>query len=180
MRIIRYVNGTIDHGLTLGGMNLDKLRCFCDADFASDVETRRSMTGYFTVIGDSPISWFSKRQNLITLSTPEAELTALSEATRECIWLCRSLSNVVPDLPNFPALIYQDNEGAIANVKNGHTNARNKHYDIRTKFPREQWLFGNIDVEHRGTDDMIADVLTKPLSRVKFRKFASYLVHSCH
>ena len=115
------------------------------------------------------MSWLSKKQATVALSTTEAEYVALSTATQEAIWLRRLLTDVGGPLEE-PIVINEDNQGAIAMAKNPVGHARTKHIDIRYHFVREGVQNGAIFLNYVATDEMIADILTKPLPKHPFEK----------
>ena len=114
-----------------------------------------------------PISWFSKKQAIVALSTSEAEYVALSAATQEVVWLRRLLVDL-KSTSNGPTVIMEDNQGAIAIARNPTAHARTKHIDIRYHFIREAVQKGTINLCYCPTNEMIADLLTKPLPRGQF------------
>ena len=114
-----------------------------------------------------PISWLSKKQAIVALSTSEAEYVALCIATQEAAWLRRLLADLKV-LTSEPTLLMEDNQGAIAIAKNPTAHARTKHIDIRYHYVREAVQGGVVDVRYCPTDQMIADLLTKPLPRGQF------------
>ena len=131
-RILRYLKGTINHGLCFQSNN-DTLSGFCDADWGGDLDTRRSTSGYLFMIGGATVSWSSKKQATVAKSTTEAEYVALSFAAQEAIWLRRLLADIgFGDLN--PTVIYEDNNGAIDLSKNPKHHNRTKHIDIAYLF----------------------------------------------
>lgn len=171
-RIFRYLKGTIDHKLHLSARNATTSTCFqlsgfCDADYGGDLDTRRSTTGYCFSLGSGSISWSSKRQPTVALSTTEAEYMAFSDAAREVLWLRQLLADI--GYPQSDAtMVYSDNQGCIALARNPVFHARVKHIDIRHHFVRERLTDGTLDLQYQPTETMIADILTKPLPRPKF------------
>ena len=149
------------------------LEGWTDAD-GMTTEGRQPVSGYIFKFLGSPVSWASKRQELVTLSTTEAEYIALSYAGREAIWLS-GIVEVVLKLKLAPITIHCDNQSAIANVKDNKFHARTKHIDIRYHFIR--WILEDkkIVLEYCPTGDMVADVLTKALPSAKVKHFASAL-----
>ena len=162
-RILRYLKGTLHLKLQLGGQNI-KLTGYCDADWAGDVSERRSTTGYAFMLGDGVVSWSSKRQPTVALSTTEAEYMATSHCTREAMWL-RQLLDDVRCKYDEGTLIMCDNQGAIALAKNPVYHARTKHIEVQHHFVREKVARGAIILEYYPTQEMLADVLTKALAR---------------
>ena len=114
-----------------------------------------------------PITWLSKKQGIVALSTTEAEYVALSTATQEAVWLRRLLMDINA-LPNGPTVLMEDNQGAIAIAKNPIVHARTKHIDIRYHYIREAVQGRTIKLEYCPTNEMLADILTKPLSKGRF------------
>jgi len=173
-RILCYVKGTKEYGLTLGpsdANNSFNLYGYADADWANDVDTRKSTSGYTFYAGSGAISWCSKRQPTITLSTAEAEYIALCASVQEALWL-RSLLEEV-QYPLFlsskkPTTILEDNQSCIALAANPVHHARTKHIDIKYHFIRDYIDKGDIDVVYCPTKEMVTDVLTKPLARPAF------------
>jgi hypothetical protein len=167
-RILRYVQGTKALSLVLGGQEVPPLAVYCDSDFASDVETRRSTSGYLIYAFGSLIHWSSKRQRSIVTSSHESEYIGLSQACKNVKWVAMLLQQLLGGKEEPMATIYGDNQGALLPVKNGTFTARSKHIDIRYKHAREMWLDGKIQLEYCPTERMLADILTKSL---EFRHF---------
>ena len=169
-RIISYVAGTIEYGIEYrsGGSDL-VLEGYSDADFAGDVETRRSTTGYVFELAGGPVTWASQRQKLVTLSTTEAEYVAASITSREAVWLRKLLSEI--ECPCKEATtIHVDNQSAIRLMKNPEFHKRTKHIDVRYHFVREKVQAGELNIEYRRTEEQKADIFTKALPRNRFCK----------
>jgi hypothetical protein len=168
-RIIRYLNTTKDYRLVYSGDHHDGLICYADASWASDLDTRRSTTGYLFKLDGNLISWKSQRQSTVALSSTEAEYMGLSAATQEAIWLKRLLSELKM-YEDKTVVIHQDNQGAIALAKNPVFHQRTKHIDLRYHFIREQIEGKQVEVYYTPTGEMQADFLTKNLTRPLFEK----------
>jgi hypothetical protein len=168
-RILRYLRGTLDYQLTYRG-DLTALTGYSDADWAGDKDTRRSTGGFVFNVGSGIVSWSSKRQATVALSSCESELMAETQAAKEAVWLCRFLSQVLQQ-DQVAVVIHCDNQGAIALAKNDQFHARTKHIDIREKWIREAVAAKQVTLEYISTDLQLADGLTKPLSRDKFEFF---------
>ena len=121
------------------------------------------------MLANGAVSWMSKKQATVALSTAEAEYIALSAATREAIWLRRLLTDIGVPLKG-PTVIHEDNQGAIAIARNPVSHARTKHIDIRYHFVCEGIQNGAVDLKYVPTDEMVADILTKPLPKHRFKK----------
>lgn len=147
---------------------------YSDADWAGDMDDRHSTSGNVFSLACGAVSWLSKKQATVALSTAEAEYVALSTATQEAIWLRRLLADM-GEPPEGPTEIYEDNQGAISMAKNPVGHARTKHIDIRYHFVRERVQDGAITLKYIGTDEMVADILTKPLPKHRFEKLVTKL-----
>ncbi len=165
-RILRYLKGTLNLALKYERSDSGTLIGYSDADWAGDQDDRRSTTGNVFLLGGGAVSWLSKKQSTVALSTAEAEYVALSQAAQECVWFRRLLSDLGMDVS--PVMILEDNQGAIAIAKNPVDNSRTKHIDIRYHYICECVQNGQIQLQYCPTDDMKADILTKPLVRQKF------------
>ena len=143
---------------------------YSDADWAGDVNDRKSTSGYLFKISGAPVSWRSKKQSCIALSTAEAEYMALSSAAQEATRL-RQLTKDLHNEPTEPTVIKEDNQAAIRIAKNPESHGRTKHIDIKYHFLREKVMNDVIKLEYCPTNDMIADMLTKGLGREKFERF---------
>lgn len=145
------------------------LRGFADADWAGDVITRKSTSGYVFQIGNSTISWKSKRQSIVALSSTEAEYVSLCSATQEAVWLRVLLDGMGFKQAN-ATTIFEDNQGAIALAKNPAHHSRTKHIDIKYHYIRDAVSTKEIKLKYCPTQEMIADLLTKGLPRPQFEK----------
>jgi hypothetical protein len=171
-RIFRYIQQTIQMGLVFRG-SVQPLVGYTDSDWAGDQDTRRSTSGYVFNLGSAAISWSSKRQPTVALSTCEAEYVGQKNAAKEAIWLQRFLKQIDPNSdPGLGAtIIYGDNQGAIALAKNDQFHGRVKHLDIDVHFVREKVAEGRVDLRYVSTSEQVADGLTKALCRDKFLVF---------
>jgi len=141
---------------------------YSDADWAGDLDTRRSTSGILFLMSDGAVSWASKAQPVVALSSSEAEYIALSMATQEAAWMQKLLDDLQGCVR--PVKIMEDNQGAIAIARNSIAHARTKHIDIRFHYVREVIEEGIIEIEYCPTEVMIADLLTKPLSKERFER----------
>ena len=129
-RILRYLNGTKCLGLTYKGHPLVP-KGFTDADWAGCRDARRSTAGYLFNIGGGAISWQSKRQSVVALSTCEAEFLGQTQATKEAIWLRRLLNELNISQGKAATYICGDNQGAISLSSNPQSHSRTKHMEIQ-------------------------------------------------
>ena len=171
-RILRYIKGTVNHGILFGGQkeNDVHLEGYVDADWGSNPNGRKSQSGYVFFVCGGIISWASKKQPIIALSSTEAEYIAANLAVQEAIWL-RSLLNDFGFVQKQPTNINEDNQGVIALCKNPKFHSRTKHIDIKYHFIREKIKDSEITLKYCSTQEMIADALTKPLGKIKFQRF---------
>ena len=162
-----------DFGLVLGGRPNAELIRYLDADWGQDHDTRRSRTGYAFMLGVGAVTWKSKLQSTVALSTCEAEYMALTHATKEAIWLQSLLAGL--GHPQGTVTIREDNQGTIATAENPSNHSRMKHVSIRYHFVRDKVAEKAIRIEYLPTDDNVADVMTKALACDKFDKFRALL-----
>ena len=165
-RILRYLKGTREYKLTYGPTK-EALSGYTDADWASQAH-RHSISGYAFLFNGGAISWRSNKQPIVALSSTEAEYIAASDSSREAIWL-RYLASELTGTPlSKPTLLRCDNQSAIKLVDNSDMfHARTKHIDIRYHFIRELVDDKKIRLEYCPTNEMAADLLTKPLPRAR-------------
>ena len=116
-RALRYINGTLNYGLKFTAHQEPELVAYADADWAGDIDTRRSTSGYVFQIGDSAISWSSRKQSTVAKSSTEAEYVALSSAAQEAVWLRRLMKDLGRSVDR-STTIYEDNQGAKELAKN--------------------------------------------------------------
>jgi hypothetical protein len=170
LRILSYLTGTKDYDLKLGGnLSTMELFAFADSDWAGDLDERKSRSGYIILLHKSPIIWSSKLQVSVALSSTEAEYVALSLSARDVIWL-RNLLHELGFCQKTPTKIYEDNQSCIKIAISRKQLPGTKHIDIRHHFIRQQINNGNICLESIGTNNMIADCLTKVLPVESFRR----------
>ena len=181
------------------------IRAWSDSDWAGDKETRRSLGGYCVELqgtATGTISWSAKQQDCVTLSSVEAEYVQLSEAAKEIVWFRRLMKDFrrrgndqrkrdQADLTLWRqdegeeaaelqgqgrTQLLGDNNGARFLAAREAYHERTKHVDVRYHFTREKVLDGTLAVLHKKTEEMVADIFTKPLGAVKFKLFRDYLL----
>lgn len=168
-RIFRYIRGTISFGIRFNSNVALSLECFSDADYAGDVDTRKSTSGFVFMFGNGSISWGSNRQKCVALSSTESEYIAGSEAVKELLWLQRMLIDL--DVTIKKPGLHLDNQGAMKLTKNPEFHKRTKHIEVRYHFIREKFDEGCFELRYVSTKEQIADIFTKPLSKHKFQYF---------
>lgn len=166
-RLMRYLKGTKEMKLEFSKQGNSKIIGFSDADWGADVDDRRSCTGYVFILNGGAISWSSKRQATVALSSTEAEYMALSSATQEALWLKQFHEDLWGYKSNEAITIFTDNQSALHLTKNDSVYSRAKHIDIRYHFIRQHMIKDNISYKYKATDLMVADSLTKSVSKVK-------------
>lgn len=168
-RIFRYLCGTINYGIAYDQTAKFTLECFSDSDYAGCPVSRRSTSGFVFNLGSGAISWCSQLQKSVVVSTTQAEYVAGAQSVKEMIWIKRLISSLLIKCDS--VFLRMDNRSAIRLVENSEPHKRTKHVDIKYHFIREKYEKGNFDLTYISTEDQVADILTKPLARVKFQKF---------
>lgn len=165
---------TKDEGIKYDNFECEKLTAYCDADFAGDSESRKSTTGYVIFFCGGPISWCSRKQPIVSLSSTESEYIAAAECVKELLFL----KTMIDELSGGDIKIdlFIDNQSAITLIKNGQFNRRSKHIDVRFHFINEKVRERLINIKYCPTENQVADILTKPLGNVKFKKFKEELL----
>ena len=173
-RVLKYLKGTMDHGIMFDGNCPLEIECYVDADWGSDVNSeRKSTTGFvFTACG-GPISWKSRKQSVVALSSCESEYVALAEAIKELTWLINMIGEIkVIELGSKPEVVVNiDNMAAKYLAENEVVHARSKHIDIKYHFVKEKLLDGLFKLVHVASENNSADGFTKPLGGPAFKKF---------
>lgn len=168
-RIFRYLKGTANLGLKYCYSDDHDLIGYSDADWGGDLDDRHSTTGNIFLLSGGAISWLSKKQCVVSLSSTEAEYIALSTATQELVYLRRLLSDLGVQHDK-PTVLMEDNQGTIALAQNPVFHARTKHIDIRHHYVREAIQKNVISLQYCHTKNMIADVLTKAVVKTQFQR----------
>ncbi|KAI3818794.1 hypothetical protein L1987_12612 [Smallanthus sonchifolius] len=171
-QILRYVRGTVGYGLKYNGGGDDKLFGYSDSSYGTDVEDRRGTTGMAFYYSNNLITWSSQKQKTVALSSCEAEFMASTSAACQALWLRNLISDLMGEEAQVVKL-FLDNEAAIALTKNPVFHGRSKHIDTKHHFIPECVERGQVCVEHVSGNLQKADILTKPLPRVKFAEMRS-------
>lgn len=169
--LLRYVKRTLSYNLTFGTHRVKDciVEGYADADYAGDVDTRQSTTGFIFFLRGSLVSWKIKRQRSVTLSTTEAEYLAIGDCAKHGLWLSRLLEHIISDSTISVPIqlpLSNDNQGAVFLCNEASVNNKSKHVAIRHHFIRELVHQGKISVSHVSTKEMPADVLTKPVGPI--------------
>jgi transposase InsO family protein len=167
--VFRYLKGTLDYKLTYGPNFTNSgiaFSAYSDADHGGDKDSGKSTGAYVVKIGTGAISWSSKLQTMVTLSTTEAEYIAAVYAGQEILWLHNLFSEIGLEVKGSSKL-HIDNQSAVSVAKNPEHHGRIKQLDLHFYWLRDEVENGKISVLHIPTSEMPADILTKPLTKVK-------------
>uniref|UniRef100_A0A2N9ID98 CCHC-type domain-containing protein n=1 Tax=Fagus sylvatica TaxID=28930 RepID=A0A2N9ID98_FAGSY len=166
--IFRYLKGTAEHGILFSRQpGTNSVVGYVDADYAGEVDDRRSTTGYVFTLSGGPICWKSTLQSIVAMSTTEAEYMAVAEAAKEALWLKGLVKEL--GLNQGGVQMHCDSQSAIYLAKNQVYHARTKHIDVRFHKIRELIVTGDIVLEKVHTSENAADMLTKPVTIAKFK-----------
>ena len=173
--LFRYLKGTLDLALVYSPVpGAPLFLTYTDSDHGGDKDTGKSTGGYLVKMGSGAISWSSKLQSIVTLSTTEAEYVAAVSAGQEIIWMRHLLSEMGYNL-DVPSKLLIDNQSALSVARNPEHHGRMKHLDLRYFWLRDEVQKKHISVDHQRTDEMPADLLTKSLARDKVEKFRAMM-----
>lgn len=163
-RIMRYLKGTINVGILYSKNGM--FEAYSDADFAGDKIARKSTSGFVCKFANGPITWQSKKQQCVALSTTEAEYISAATVTKEIIWLKKIFNECKINITTYN--LYIDNMSAIKLIKNPEFHQRSKHIDVKYHFVRDNYQKGEINVTYVKSEEQIADIFTKALPKPKF------------
>lgn len=165
--VLRYLQGTKSYGLNFKRKGDKKLIGYSDSSHDINQDDGKSTAGHIFYFGESPITWCSQKQPTVALSSCEAEFMAATAAACQAIWL-QDLLHEVTGWNRESITLYVDNQSAIALTKNPVFHGRSKHINKRYHFIRECVENEQVNVEHVSGEKQLADILTKPLARIKF------------
>ena len=165
--ILRYVRRYPNLGLFYKQGGENQLHGYTDADYGQDADDRISVGAYIFFLGESPVSWNSKKQSSTSRSSCESEYRALAQCSCEAIWIRRLLSEL-KILDNKPTTLHCDNQSSIKLSYNPVFHEKSKHFEIDFHFTRQKVEDNNIKVEYIPSQEQPADILTKSLGRTKF------------
>lgn len=183
MHVLRYVRGTTNIGISYAADATTKVEgteskhcpvSHCDTDWAGDRFTGRSTTGYVFTLAGGALSWRSRLQPTVALSSTEAEYRAITEAGQELLWLRNMMSRLGFE-DHEPTVLQSDNLGAIHLTSKSVFHGRTKHIEIQYHWIREVVKAGELQLQHFPTHQMTADILTKALGKSQFVKLRSHL-----
>eukprot|EP00253_Pinus_taeda_P014918 PITA_14918 len=166
-RILKYLKGTLDFGLWYPKSTTPTVTSYTDVDGGGSVDDRKSTSGNAFFMGDCLVSWLSKKQSSISLSTTEAKYINTANCCTQILWMKEALKDVNIETKQ-RITIYCDNTSAITLSKNPVMHSKTKHIPIKYHFLHEQVVEQNIKLEYINTKEQIADIFTKPLPREAF------------
>ena len=169
-RILRYVARTLDYGVWYNNVNNFRLYGFTDSDYAGSLDDRKSTSGQVFFLGSGAVSWSSKKQDTVVLSSSEAEYMAATSSACQATWLRKILADFGQAQIDATD-IYCDNKSAIAMSRNPAFHSRTKHIDIHYHFIRDLTMKGEVQLKHCGTNQQVANIMIKSLSIGKHEYF---------
>jgi len=172
--VMKYLKGTLDYGLRYASDCDFKLYGYVDSDWGGSVVDRKSTSRCCFSLGSAMISWQSRKQSLVALSTAEAEYIATCSTSCEAVWIRKLLSGLF-DVELKVANIFCDNQRCIKLSENPVHHDKTKHIENRFHYIRDIVQKGAVKLEYIATEDQVADVFTKPLSKTKFEYFRDKL-----
>ncbi|GJV64548.1 retrovirus-related pol polyprotein from transposon TNT 1-94 [Tanacetum coccineum] len=173
-RVMRYIQGTLDYGIWYKRGGKGKMEVFTDSDYAGDLNDRKSTSGYSVLWDGAAVSWSSKKQSIVALSSTEAEYVAAASCACQVIWVPQILEELgVKQIRG--SVIKCDNTSAIQLSINPVFHGRCKHIGVRFHFLRDLVSKGTISLEYVETKEQVADILTKPLHRDDFERLRERL-----
>ena len=162
LHVVRYLKGTPGQGIVLRSNCDMRLYWWHDSNWASYALTGRSLTGWFVLLGDSPISWKTKKQLTVSRSSAKVEYRATATTTCQLKWLKSLLSSLSVAHP-VPVSLYCDSQAALHLAKDPVFHEHTKHIEVDCHFVRDEISRGNIRFAHVSTHAQLADILTKAL-----------------
>jgi hypothetical protein len=168
--ILRYLRGTLKKGIHISTLDSSQLIAYSDADWAECPDTRRSTSGYCVFMGDTLLSWSSKRQHTVSRSSADAEYRGMANAASECGWLQNLLQELDVRIDK-ATIVYCDNVSAVYLSENLVHHRRTKHVELDIHFVRERVAAGDLRVIQVPTTQQYADIMTKGLPTSTFTEF---------
>lgn len=169
-KVLRYLRGTADYQLVYRRVEAEPVAVFADADWGNDPNDRRSVSGLVIKLHGQTVVWSTKKQSSVALSSTEAELMALCQASCDSMWVVNLLKSVQREVKE-PVTVFEDNQPCISITSDPRKLKRMKHIEVQYCFVRELIERGKLMLKYLPTDEQPADMLTKGLPAPRFRKF---------
>jgi len=178
--VFRYLRATAEHGVLFSKDSTFQLRAFCDSDWGSCPNSRKSVTGYAILLGKSLISWRSKKQGVVSRSTAEGEYRTIAVTWCELTWFLALLKDLNVQ-PTLLVQLYCDNQAALHILHNPVFHERTKHIEVDCHYVRDKFKAGHICPCYVSSKDQLADLFTKVVSAGQYLHFLHKLgvVSSC-
>ncbi|XP_071727117.1 uncharacterized mitochondrial protein AtMg00810-like [Rutidosis leptorrhynchoides] len=165
-RVLRYLKCSPGKGIFITTSDNFVLSAYVDSDYAKCISTRRSVTGFCVYLGNSLVSWKSKKQSTVSRSSAEAEYRALASVTCELIWILKLFKDLNIKT-KIPITVYCDNKSALQIAKNPIFHEKTKHFEVDLHFVREKISSGIIQTVQVSSEENTSDIFTKPLLRAQ-------------
>lgn len=173
-RVLRYLKGKVELGVFYNRVDVEELVAYTDSDYAGDIDDRNSTSGYVFLLSGGAISWASKKQHVVTLSTTGAGFVEASSCACQCVWMRRVLEKIGLSQSKC-TVIMCDNSLTIKLSKNPAMHDRSKHIDVRFHFLRDLTKKEVVKLVHSSTSNQVVDIMTKPLKFDVFQKLRDQL-----
>nr|XP_016478500.1 PREDICTED: uncharacterized mitochondrial protein AtMg00810-like [Nicotiana tabacum] len=171
--VLRYLKGDPNLGIFLSSRTCYMISAFYDSHWAACPESRKSISGYLILLGGCPVSWKSKEQSTISLSSIEVEYRSTRVVVGELVWLARLFEELTVPL-SLPIPVFCDSQTALHIAKNPVFHERTKHIEVNCHFIRDKLQKGLISLHHISTSDQLADIFTKTLTGSEIQVFKYY------
>lgn len=174
LRIVRYLKKTAEYGLIFEKNGHLDICGFTDADWGGSLSDGRSISGYFTFVGGNLVTWRSKKQKVVALSSAEAEFRGIKNGLTELLWLRKLMTELELFVPK-PCKLFCDNKAAISISENPVQHDRTKHVEIDRHFIKEKIESKIIELPHVKSEEQLADILTNAVNSSIFGKILGKL-----
>ncbi|XP_019258335.1 PREDICTED: uncharacterized protein LOC109236601 [Nicotiana attenuata] len=174
VHVLRYLKKDPTLGIFLSNDPSYNVSAYCDSDWAACPDSRKSVNRYIVLLGDSPISWKSKKQTTVSLSSAEAEYRSIRKVVGELVWIKRLLEELTVMCAD-PITVFRDSQAVVYIGRNPVFHERTKHIEVDCHFVWDKIQEGLIELHHISTSVQLADILTKALTGVKHSDLLSKL-----